>query len=325
MKKRFKSLYEWGKTALDIFVKSNCSIYAASLTYYSILSVVPVLCIFLLGAKAVGVHDLAREKIHRQFEMFMEEFEQAPENSITTRVLADESTIVEKVKTARTFAAEARNMEKDLFDALDRIDFETIGWIGFIMLLWSSMCSIGVIERSFNEIWNCRKPRVFWKRYLLYLGVLLMLPLLIGLSVSVPVLELLKNIVVNTAGATDWTRWISDALAWLIDSTVLRKAVTLIFSSLTFAFMFKVLPIGEVRFRHAFWSGLMTSVGFGFWLKICTVAQVGISNSSMLYGSLALLPIILAWIVVSWQIILFGCCSMRAVYISERVRKTDGL
>lgn len=318
MKKYFKGVYAWCRTAVNIFSRSNCSIYAAGLTYYSMLSIVPILCILLLGAKAVGMHDFAREKIHEQFEVFISEFEQAPENSITTRALADEESIIEKAKTAKTFAAEARKIEKDLFDGLNKINFEKIGWIGFITLLWSSMCSIGVIERSFNEIWNNRKKRVLWKRYLLYLVVLIVFPVLIGLSASVPVLGLLRDLIVKTFGAAEMTKWLSDTLALLLDSIVVRKLVTLLFSSLTFAFLFKVLPATKVRFKHAFWCGLMTAVSFGFWLKICTIAQVGISKSSLLYGSLALLPIILAWILVSWQIILFGCCSVRASCIAAR-------
>ena len=35
-------------------------------------------------------------------------------------------------------------------------------------------------------------------------------------------------------------------------------------------------------------------------------AQVGVANSSALYGSFAFLPIVLAWLYISWQIILMG-------------------
>ena len=47
-------------------------------------------------------------------------------------------------------------------------------------------------------------------------------------------------------------------------------------------------------------------------MKICAVAQVGIAKSSALYGSFAFLPIVLAWLYMSWQIVLLGACITHA-------------
>lgn len=321
MKNFFLKVYEWGKSCIKIFLKANCSVYAAGLTYYSMLSIVPVLCILLLTAKVIGVHEYAQEKIHEQIESFISEFEKAPETSITSRALSDEAALAQKAATAQSFASEARKIEKDLFDGLNKIDFGTIGWIGFISLLWTAICSIGVIEASFNEIWGNKNLRPFWKRQLIDLGVLIILPMLIGLALSVPILKFAKDIISIVFGATTLTKWLSDGAIWLLDSVVMRKTLTLFFSSLTFAFLFKSLPSCKVRFKYAFWCGVLTAVAFGFWLKVCTIAQVGISRSSMLYGSLALLPIILAWIFISWQIVLFGCCAVHATQTGRYVDK----
>jgi uncharacterized BrkB/YihY/UPF0761 family membrane protein len=46
-------------------------------------------------------------------------------------------------------------------------------------------------------------------------------------------------------------------------------------------------------------------------MKLCAVAQVGIANSSALYGSFALFPIVLAWTYMSWQIVLLGAVIAR--------------
>lgn len=318
---RLRNVYEWIKTTVMLFLKSNCSVYAASLTYYSMLSIVPILCILLMLAKAIGFDDYAKEKIHCQCEHFIAEFESAPETSITSRALDSEQNIAAKAETARSFANEARNIEKNLLDGLDRIDFGTMGWIGFITLLWTALCSIGVVEFSFNEIWSSNNPRSFWKRYLMDFAVLVVLPLFIVLSISIPVLTFIKEIVAMTFGATVVTKWFSDGVVWLLDSVVARKMLTLAFSSLTFAFLFKVLPAAKVKFKYAWWCGVVTAVMFGFWLKICTIAQVGIARSSLLYGSLALLPIILAWIFISWQIVLFGCCMVRVTHAGRYVDK----
>ena len=152
-------------------------------------------------------------------------------------------------------------------------------------------------------------------------AVLVVLPLFIALSISIPLLSLIKGVITMTLGATFVTKWLSDGVVWLLDSVVTRKMLTLAFSSLTFAFLFKILPAAKVKFKYAWWCGVVTAVIFGFWLKVCTIAQVGIARSSLLYGSLALLPIILAWIFISWQIVLFGCCLVRVTHAGRYVDK----
>ena len=75
---------------------------------------------------------------------------------------------------------------------------------------------------------------------------------------------------------------------------------------------FAVLPNRKVPFRDAVIGGFVTAFLFGAWVKICAVAQVGIAKSSALYGSFAFLPIVLAWMYMSWQIVLLGACITHA-------------
>lgn len=321
----FLGIYEWVKGSCKLFFKCNCSVYAASLTYYSMLSIVPILCILLMIAKVIGFDDLAREKIHEQCEIFISEFENAPETSLTARALEDEKTIAAKAETARSFANEARRIERNLLDGINKIDFGAMGWIGFVTLLWTALCSIGVVEFSFNEIWSSQNMRSVWLKYLMDLTVLIVLPLFIAVAVSVPLLSFVKDIITMTIGATHVTKWLSDGVIWLLDSIVVRKLVTLIFTSLTFAFLYKILPAVRVRFKYAWWCGVITAIMFGLWLKVCTIAQVGIARSSLLYGSLALLPIVLAWIFISWQIILLGCCMVRVTHVGRYVDKKPSI
>lgn len=314
-------VYEWCKSSCMVFLRTNCSIYAASLTYYSMLSIVPVLCILLMFAKVIGIDDYAKKEIHQQCEQFISEFESAPETSITARALEDEQTIAVKAEMAKSFANEARKIEKNLLEVLDKIDFGAMGWIGFATLLWTALSSIGVIEFSFNEIWSGKNLRSIWMRYLMDIGVLVVWPIFVALAVSVPILSLTKEVITMTIGSTYVTKWLSDGVVWLLDSIVVRKLVTLIFTSLMFAFLFKFLPAVKVRFKYAWWCGVITAVMFGFWFKVCTIAQVGIARSSLLYGSLALLPIILAWIFISWQIVLLGCCMVRVTHAGRYIDK----
>ena len=113
-------------------------------------------------------------------------------------------------------------------------------------------------------------------------------------------------------GATWLTKWVSDGIIWFLDSTIFRLGITLTIASLAFAYAFAVLPNRKVPFRDAVLGGFVTAFLFGAWVKICAVAQVGIAKSSALYGSFAFLPIVLAWLYMSWQIVLLGACITHA-------------
>jgi len=152
------------------------------------------------------------------------------------------------------------------------------------------------------------KPRSLMKKIFLYLFIALVLPLLMALAMSMPILRVTKSVLDATLGATSYTKWVGDALVAVLDSRLFALGFTLFFASLAFAFLLKVIPNCRVRTRPALESGVMTAILFGGWLKFCTSAGVGIARSSALYGSFAAFPIVLAWIYMSWQIVLLGSC-----------------
>ena len=188
------------------------------------------------------------------------------------------------------------------------------------MLLWTVISSLGQVEVSFDEIWGIPKARPIWKKAYLYLFVATVMPVLATLAMSMPILNVVKNVIVSTMGATWLTKWVSDGLVWFIDWWPFRLGISIGFASLAFGYFLWVMPNGKVSFRHAWYGGLLTAVLFGAVLKICAVAQVGIAKSSALYGSFAFLPIVLAWFYKSWQVILLGACMVRAFGETPKVQ-----
>jgi membrane protein len=198
----------------------------------------------------------------------------------------------------------------------------TLGWMGLAMLLWTAVSTLGTVETAFNEIWMIKKARPVWKRFLLYGFISTILPLIIALSVSMPVLQVVKNILSTVFGVTSITKYAGEALINLLDSTVVSIAVSSFFAIMAFTLFLYIMPNRKVSFLSALCSGMATAALFGCWIKICAVAQVGIANSNALYGSFAFLPIVLAWAYMSWQIVLIGG-SM--TYAFENLHKKDGI
>jgi len=298
-------------------------LHAAGLTYFSMLAMIPVLCCVLVLAKAAHVDRFAKERINEQIDMVISNVEQSQKNISAEEAREDPAKAKELKKqiAAEEFARQARRISDRLFARLDRFHVGRLGWIGFALLLWTVISSLGQVEVSFNEIWGVPKPRPIWKKAGLYLFVATVMPILVALAMSVPILNVVKNIIIATAGATWLTKWVSDGLVWLLDSLAFRAAVTIALASIAFGYFHWVMPNYRVRWRAALCGGLLTAVLFCAVLKLCAVAQVGIAKSSAIYGSFAFFPIVLAWFYISWQVVLLGACMTRA--FAER-DETDG-
>lgn len=303
-------VYGWGRNVVFGFVGNHCSMHAAGLTYFAMLALVPSLCLLLFAAKMCGVDDYARSAINTHIDEMIANIEKGQDDDVV-HTLADVNVLSEKELekkriAALEFGAQAREISNGIFDRIDKFDVGTLGWIGFLFLLWTVISSLGMVEVSFNQIWSVAKPRPVWKRAYMYMFVSIILPVLVTLAMSMPILNVVKDVIIATLGATWLTKWVGDGLVWLIDSWLIRFAFTFMIASLNFALLFYLMPNCRVRFRAALWGGAITAFLYGGWMKVCAIAQVGIAKSSALYGSFAIFPILLAWMYMSWEIILLG-------------------
>lgn len=315
-----KNFISWTKCVVKGFLEHHCSLHAAGLTYFSMLAIVPIFCVLLVAAKAVHLDARAQKEVNSYLDAAIANVEHGQEDVILKAlpVGSSEEDREKKRVAAEVFAKQARWVADTVFSRVKEFDIKTFGWIGFSLLLWTVISSISMVELCFNEIWNIEKPRPVWKRAYIYLGVAFAMPIFSALAMSPQLLNLAKHVITATLGATELTKWAGDGIIWLIDLTVFRFAVSFVLSGLGFALFFLVMPNCRVKFRCAFWGGLITALLFCAWVKLCAIAQVGIAKSSALYGSFAFIPIVLAWLYMSWQIILLGANMVHAFEI-ERV------
>lgn len=290
-------------TALFGFVDHRCGLHAAGLTYFSLLAIVPILCLLMVFAKTCGAGDFAREKTNAYISTFISDVEKGSQGTEQDEVKPEEA---EKKRLARAIAVQAREFSNQLFDRIDKFDISTFGWIGFAMLMWTVVSTFGQIEASMNEIWYVAAPRPLWKRFVMYLFIACVLPLLSAAALSLPVLKAVRAALDATLGASSYTKWIGDACLSILDSRLFAFAITLTFASIAFAFLLAVIPNRKVKVLPAIEGGIITALLFGGIVRLCTTAQVGIGKSSAFYGSFSAPIILLAWIYMSWQIVLLG-------------------
>ena len=308
----FGKTVKWCIKVVKAFLGNDGPIYAAGLTYFALLAAVPILCCILVVARACNVEHYAKERINERIHLMIENIEKGQDDSLAQLTPQDEEDRKNKKIAAREFAVQARKMSDELFSRIEKFDLETMGMIGFGLLLWTVISTLGTVETSFNRIWEVPKPRPVWKRAYMYPIIMVAIPVMATVVMSLPILNAVKEVIVATLGATWLTQWVSDGLIWFIDCWVFRTAIVLLTSSLTLGFFFWIMPNCRVRFLWAWLGGLITAVLLGGWMKVCAVAQIGIAKSSAMYGSFALLPIVLAWLYMTWQIILIGANMVKA-------------
>ena len=297
------------------FSRNKCALHAASLTHFTLLSLVPLLCLLILFARTCGAGGFAREKINLSIDGMIESFEKGPEDlpEFLTKNQQPEQ-INERRKAAEDFAKQMREISNSIFDRIEQFDVRGMGVVGVVMLLVTVISMLTKVEKAFNEVWQVDQLRGWIKKVFLYTFVSLVLPLLAALALSMPILGIVRKVLDATLGALSFTKWAGDALMAVLDSRLFGIAFTLFFATASFTFILKVFPNRKVPFRSAAEGGLITALLFIGCMKLCAMLQVGIGKISAIYGSLTFLPILLTWICISWQILLLGCNMTYALY-----------
>ncbi len=141
--------------AIRGFGEDKCQLRASALTYYSLMSVVPVAAMAFGIAKGFGFEKLLEEKI-------------------LGGLPGQEEVAQQIIGFARSFLENSRG--------------GLIAGIGIVALFWTVIKVLGNIESSFNDIWGIRAARTAGRKFGDYLSIMLICPILIIMSSSVTVL-----------------------------------------------------------------------------------------------------------------------------------------
>lgn len=126
------------------FYLDDCYLWASGLSYYTLLSIVPLLAIVFGIAKGFGFEQALEKQI---LELFYQQIE---------------------------FALKVIQFAKS---ALETAHTSLITGIGVFFLFWTSIGLLGNFERALNKIWNVSNPRSFKEQVTAYLPLLVFGPI----------------------------------------------------------------------------------------------------------------------------------------------------
>lgn len=164
--------------------------------------------------------------------------------------------------------------------------------IGITALIAVALLLIHNIDKTLNKIWRVTKrPRAVIS-FSIYWMILTLGPVLFGSSIAVT-----SYLVTLTRFADDFTPGFGSFLLGLVPYAM---------SLLAFFILYLVVPNVKVRVRHAFFGGLFAMLLFellkyGFALYI-----THFPSYQVIYGALALVPILFVWVYLCWLVVLIG-------------------
>jgi len=136
------------------FDEDKCLLRASALTFYSLISIVPVVAMLFGIAKGFG-------------------FEQRLERQLMEQFQGQEEVIARVIEFAHSLLMNTKG--------------GLIAGIGIIILFWAVIKVLGNIEASFNEVWGVEQARGMGRKFSDYLSVMLLGPILLILSSSATV------------------------------------------------------------------------------------------------------------------------------------------
>ncbi len=135
--------------ALRGFNEDKCSLRSSALTFYTLLSIVPIFAMAFGVAKGFGFEKLLEKHILENF---------PTQNDVIVNVINFANTMLENTKGG------------------------LIAGIGVIVLFWAVIKVLSNIEKSFNDIWGVKKMRDLGRRLSDYLSVMLICPIFLIVS-----------------------------------------------------------------------------------------------------------------------------------------------
>ncbi|MEO8332483.1 MAG: YihY family inner membrane protein [Gallionella sp.] len=260
MRKNLQDIHALVRFIAVRFSQDKCTQTAASLTFTTLLSLVPLFTIALTMFSA--------------FPLF-ENFSVQIKTYLLSNLMPETAGMV-ITRYMQQFTESAARLT-------------TVG-IGFLVL--TAMSMMLTIDRAFNVIWRVARPRPLVKRLVVYWAVLTLAPLLIGASLSL----------------TSWLVGLSMGYAQHIPLFGIGalKTLPVLFTTLAFALLFRLVPNRYVPRSHALIGALVAAVLFETMNRVFGYFVSHFPTYKLVYGAFASVPIFLLWIYLSWLTILFG-------------------
>ena len=172
-----------------------------------------------------------------------------------------------------------------------KMDLAALGWVGFLLVVYSAISLMVTIENSFNKIFGAPEGRHWIRRIPSYWLLLTLGPALV---VGALWIDRRSSAFIETV--TSW--------GWML--TALKMVWGMMVVWVLMFFVYRLLPNTNVQSKAALAGSFVAAV-------LLSAGKVGLGayfdnavSFSNLYGALGAIPLFMFWVYLMWLAVLFG-------------------
>jgi len=164
--------------------------------------------------------------------------------------------------------------------------------VGVGGLIVTALLLMYSIDSALNTIWRSKRTRPLIYSFAIYWMILTLGPLLVGASLAISSYLL----------SLHWTT--VSGVSWLLD--VLLRIFPLLLSCLSFWLLYSVVPTTQVAWRDSVVGAVVAGLLFELGKKGFALYVTMFPSYQLIYGVLAVIPILFLWVYWTWCIVLLG-------------------
>jgi membrane protein len=266
--RRYRLLRTATTVVNGLFLGDKLPLHAAALTYYTVLSIVPLLAFVLAILKGFGAYDALVEETLRPY-----------------------------LLTALSANPALRRAFEHVLEFVSQTGVASLGFLGLLLVLYAATRLLRNVETALNGIWEAPDERQLTEQLKNYIAILVVTPLCLLLAAGLATTSQLTRMLdfmrdrLGLSGLLDWG---------------IRLFGPLIVVLLGLFLLYLLMPNTRVRARSALLGALIGGVLWYAFLLLHVQFQVGVARYNALYSSFAAIPIFLVWCYVSWLSVLVG-------------------
>jgi len=270
-------------------LKNNRAVQqAAALSYHTIFGIVPLAIVMLLIFQTFPAYQHIGDKI-KDFV-----YEQAQFSAFTIQGPGEDSEEAVRL---------TEHLDKIVSQFFKGTNKGTITLFSVLIVIWAAIALLLTIEKAFNSIWHVSKGRSLLHRVINYWALLTLGPLLVG------------------AGIFATTKYaglgrLKESIFMNIWPVLLSYVIVVIVLFL----LYFVLPNTKVRARNAIWGAAVAGIVWIAARNIYGYCVIEFKLYNSVYGVLAIIPITVLWIFITWVIVLFG---LQLTYTTQNFKSLD--
>lgn len=164
--------------------------------------------------------------------------------------------------------------------------------VGVGGLIVTALLLMYSIDSALNTIWRSKRTRPLIYSFAIYWMILTLGPLMVGASIAI------SSYLLSLHWAT------VSGVSWLLD--VLLRVFPILLSCLSFWLLYSVVPTSQVAWKDSIVGAVVAGLLFELGKKGFALYVTMFPSYQLIYGVLAVIPILFLWVYWTWCIVLLG-------------------